>query len=71
MHGWLAGYGNGATAVLFATSDGGATWTDVSDALGPHGDLRLFAGTAIDASHILVGGETVGGSQDVLFAVAF
>ncbi len=70
-HGWMLGYDNGATALLLATTDGGATWTDVSDALGPHDDFRPWAGTAIDASHILVGGETVGGSQDDLFALSF
>ena len=66
-HGWLVGYDDGATALLYATTDGGATWTDVSAKLGTHDALRLWAGTAIDATHILVGGEKEDGSPDILY----
>src|SRR5262249_62230738 len=70
MHGWLLGWNNGASPLIFATTDGGATWTDATAILGPNvEDFRPYFGVAIDAKHIYIGGERLGGINEDLFSI--
>ncbi|HET8985091.1 MAG TPA: hypothetical protein VFN03_04950 [Trueperaceae bacterium] len=58
VHGWAVGAVGGSSPLLLATSDGGATWVDVTSAvraLAP--DTRLHSVYAVDAEHVLLGGE--------------
>lgn len=62
QHGWLAGYSHGGSgyAVALATADGGATWTlvpGVGDAVARFKGGKLYAGFALDAEHIWLGGD--------------
>jgi hypothetical protein len=67
-HGWLIGWTNGATGVVYTTSDGGAHWTDSSAALGAsQAGLRLFAGHALDTTHAWVGGEVLNAAPKIVY----
>jgi photosystem II stability/assembly factor-like uncharacterized protein len=61
QHGWLAGQDrNASSAVLLATTDGGASWTavdGVADAVNAFHGGKLYTGFALDATHIWLGGE--------------
>jgi len=58
QHGWLVGDFDSRKPLLFATSDGGATWEDLSaDVQVAMGDGELYTGFAVDADHIWIGGE--------------
>lgn len=54
QHGWIVGYDHDAQAALgIATTDGGETWSTVSDL----GNSELYCGFALDATHVWVGGD--------------
>jgi hypothetical protein len=54
MHGWIVGYDHDASkALILTTSDAGATWTTEPI----DNDNKLYAGFALDATHVWVGGE--------------
>lgn len=62
QHGWLAGYSHDGSgyAVALATADGGATWKmvpGVGDAVAKLKGGKLYAGFALDAEHIWLGGD--------------
>lgn len=61
QHGWIAGYDlDTSRALLLATSDGGATWKTVpgvAEAAAAAGGDKLYAGFALDADHVWIGGE--------------
>ncbi|HEY0190742.1 MAG TPA: hypothetical protein VGC42_06430, partial [Kofleriaceae bacterium] len=62
QHGWLAGYDTSGPghAVLIATGDAGATWATVdgvAEAVQAFHGGKLYAGFALDASHVWLGGE--------------
>ena len=58
QHGWLVGDFDSRKPLLFATSDGGATWDDLSAKVqATMGDGELWTGAAADADHIWIGGE--------------
>jgi hypothetical protein len=61
VHGWLAGFDfTAATALLLATSDGGATWSRVSgvaEAVEAFRGNKLLSGFALDATHVWLGGD--------------
>ncbi|HTJ42378.1 MAG TPA: hypothetical protein VL463_09810 [Kofleriaceae bacterium] len=65
MHGWILGWHDGATPLLFATSDGGATWSDASGSLGAD-SFRPYGAYAFDATHLWVGGDWIGGDARVI-----
>jgi hypothetical protein len=70
MHGWLLGWKDGASPLIFATADGGASWTAATSILGAGvTNFRPYSGVAVDASHIYIGGESVSGKNDSLFAI--
>lgn len=56
--------GGGAGLILFKSTDGGKTWTDLSAKLSQWASalstapLRLFAGFALDDQHIWIGGDS-------------
>jgi len=58
VHGWAVGAVGSSSPLLLTTSDGGATWTDVTSqvrALAP--DTRLHSVYAVDEEHVWLGGE--------------
>lgn len=58
VYGWAVGAVGGGSPLLLSTSDGGATWTDVTSqvrALAP--DTRLHSVYAVDEEHVWLGGE--------------
>jgi hypothetical protein len=63
MHGWIVGYDYDASVpLLISTSDAGATWKHNSGDLVAKvattiGTGKLYAGFALDANHIWVGGD--------------
>lgn len=59
MHGWVVGSSTGTDALLWTTTDGGATWTDATASISGLGDPSiLFSGFAADATHYIIGGRT-------------
>ncbi len=57
QHGWLVGSSDNES-MLWTTSDGGATWTDATSSVkGLADNNRLSSGYALDATHIVIGGE--------------
>ena len=62
QHGWMTGNVKNDT-MLFQTTDGGATWEDISNGLrAASGGTRMHAGFALDENRIFIGGE-----DDVLY----
>ncbi len=58
MNGWAVGKTGSSSALLFASTDGGATWKDSTSSIRAlASDSRLHSGYAFDASHLWVGGE--------------
>lgn len=55
--GWLVGNDN-AGPLLWATTDGGATWTDQKTLVSGLTEKKLWSGYAIDATHIVLGGDS-------------
>ena len=59
QHGWLVGDFDSKAPLLFATSDGGATWEDLSAKVqSAMGDGELWTGAAADADHIWTAAKT-------------
>ncbi len=56
VHGWIAGEDDN-DGMLWATTDGGTTWTDATSQIRGLSTARLWSGLAIDETHIFVGGE--------------
>ena len=56
QHGWLVG-NKGHHALLLRTTDGGATWSDVSGAVIAVQDHDLYNGFALDNDHVWLGGR--------------
>lgn len=56
-HGWVVGANGNAAPLLWSTTDGGATWTDASGSVAALTSERLWAGFALDETHLVVGGE--------------
>lgn len=62
QHLWLAGYDHAGfgSAVLLTSADAGATWSTVDgvgDAVEQFKGDKLYAGFALDATHVWLGGE--------------
>lgn len=56
-HGWAVGEEE-RRGFLWATSDGGETWVDLTASIRGLTTHRLDSGFALDASHVFVGGES-------------
>lgn len=56
IQGWVVG-SNANAPLLWTTTDGGTTWTDASGSVAALTSERLWAGFALDATHLVVGGE--------------
>lgn len=57
LHGWAMGEDD-REGFLWATTDGGNTWTDVTSQIRGLSTGRLWAGFALDGTHLMVGGES-------------
>jgi Photosynthesis system II assembly factor YCF48 len=58
MHGWIVGATGAPKALLFTTTDGGATWTDASPTIAALAQgNRLHSVYAFDENHVWIGGE--------------
>ncbi|MDX2006035.1 MAG: hypothetical protein SFU83_12215 [Meiothermus sp.] len=58
VNGWAVGKTDSASPLVFQTTDGGATWRDITSSVRAlASSARLHAGFAVDANRVWIGGE--------------